>query len=797
MRAGRDIVGWVCAIALTVSISGLREADAQWIGNDSGLCPNGTWVPSGPYGGMMCVPNQVQQPQQPLCPAGTTYCANTHQCCNPGFYCSHYGCTPQGAVECGNYYCQQGQRCASAHRACLTSNDTDCGGYHCSNGEKCGSHRNCLPRSAVDCGANSNIYCHEGSKCSRDGKRCLNQDAVDCGSYNCNAGQKCGSGNQCLNRDHVDCGGGRSCPAGYLCIQGGAQCRTPQQLADERAAEEQKKREEIARREREAEERKQAEIRRIEEQREAARRAEEERRREIARQKEEEQRRVAEQKKKEEEARQAEIKKAEERREAARRAEEERQREIARQKEEEKRRIIEQRQKAEEAEQLARRKKEDEERRRQAILLRENYEKEEKRKATKLKEDQRQLDAAKSPPEKAQPDKPATAKTQAETEQKNQQEAARAKELLYPSGSKLDSEMEKYRQRNLASNSNQPLKALQDDATSRREAAVGRLSQALGVNDIRDPKELAKLALDRTAKQIAPELYSKIQTAKDLANDSATLAKSLRSGKLDPDAQKVLQDNGLKLADAIIKKNGIKDIDVAKLKSVADVTAQTGTYLEQLNEKYAAANAKAQAYRDLSNAADNARSALIRLRAADTPAKKIAAEKSFEEAKQQLAYKKQFVDLAESNDKNIKPDATPLISAMGKLTEQALEPHLDPLSKTALAISKEAANDLTTMAFKIETTNAVTRADTNLANSIQAALDAKKLRDTAGSGAQRLIAEKQYETAIKDVRAKQQEAETSRAVDYMTRVLPEDSVVGTFGDLVAPQQFNQYERNRQ
>lgn len=234
----------------------------------------------------------------PRCPGNTVECGNA--CCNEGFYCSKYGCTPHGAVDCGTGYCNPGQKCsrggscipedrvdcgtfncpegttcARGHRACLAADDTDCNGYHCGAGKKCASGRSCIPEDNVDCGINSKISCRPGSKCSRDGKRCLDQDAVDCGSYSCRSGSKCGSKSSCLSKDAVDCGNGKSCEAGYLCVRGGTACQTPQQIAEERAAEKRRKEEETARKKREAEERKAAEARRIAEQREAARQKDE------------------------------------------------------------------------------------------------------------------------------------------------------------------------------------------------------------------------------------------------------------------------------------------------------------------------------------------------------------------------------------------------------------------------------------------------------------------------------------------------------------------------------------------
>jgi hypothetical protein len=257
-------------------------------------CPSGTTQVGG-GGGIEC-----------RCPDGSLYgvysrCGGSYQQQNQpqGVYCGDWTCpfgsscsrsfgrcVPQDRVDCGEFNCPQGTYCASNHSACLTQLDTDCGGYHCGVGQKCSSNRSCIPTKAADCGAGKG-YCNEGNKCSRDGERCLSQDAVDCGTYTCNSESKCGSGNKCLARTDVDCGGGRSCNAGYLCVRGGAECLTSQQLADRAAAEKRQKEEETARRKREAEERQAAERRRIEEQREAARLKEEERKREIARKQEE------------------------------------------------------------------------------------------------------------------------------------------------------------------------------------------------------------------------------------------------------------------------------------------------------------------------------------------------------------------------------------------------------------------------------------------------------------------------------------------------------------------------------
>ena len=264
----------------------------------------------GSFAGLSYGCRDAAQPQQPLCPAGTTYCEHVNLCCGSGNYCSKYGCTPLGAVDCGNhyckpgeqcsrsggcrpagtvdcgaYYCQPGERCASNHRACLAQDDTDCGDYHCGAGYKCAiAARICVPKESVDCGLPTGASCPTGNKCSRDGKHCFSFDAIDCGPYSCPTGKKCGSSGQCLASNAVDCGGGKSCSTGYVCRRGGG-CATRQQLAAEQAAENQRKQEEAARKVQEAEARRQEILRRAEQQREAARVKEEERQRQITQQK--------------------------------------------------------------------------------------------------------------------------------------------------------------------------------------------------------------------------------------------------------------------------------------------------------------------------------------------------------------------------------------------------------------------------------------------------------------------------------------------------------------------------------
>jgi hypothetical protein len=180
-------------------------------------------------------------------------------CCGSGNYCSKYGCIQRGSIECGDWSCPPGNQCSRMHSRCIPAGQVDCGTYYCSPGNKCGSNNNCIPEDAADCGSGKG-YCTDGKKCSRDGKRCLVADAVDCGASSCNAGQKCGSGNQCLARTDVDCGGGKSCREGTLCVRGGAECLTRQEIADRAAAEKKKRDDEFAERKRQIEAKRLAEI---------------------------------------------------------------------------------------------------------------------------------------------------------------------------------------------------------------------------------------------------------------------------------------------------------------------------------------------------------------------------------------------------------------------------------------------------------------------------------------------------------------------------------------------------------
>lgn len=249
-------------IFLSFFFSLTTVAYAQFNGAEA-LCPPGS-RPVAAGGGMMCmcpdgsyaslgVPcQQAVRPPPSLCPVGTSYCGNSNQCCNPGFYCSHYGCTPEGAVECGGHYCNPGQQC-SRSGGCIPVGSVDCGPYYCQSGQKCAiGRRGCLPEDVVDCGPKVNGTCEHGKVCWT-------------ASYEL-PGVKKGE---------------------TKCVAPEAVARLEGQIS---AAKEQKKREVEERKQakRRAEEERRAALRRqLEEKREAARRKEQERIAEIARKKQE------------------------------------------------------------------------------------------------------------------------------------------------------------------------------------------------------------------------------------------------------------------------------------------------------------------------------------------------------------------------------------------------------------------------------------------------------------------------------------------------------------------------------
>ena len=145
-------------------------------------CPAGSTPVSG-GGGMMCqcpdgsfaglytgCPSQGPPPS--ACQPGHQQCGDW--CCAPGNYCSKYGCTPQGAVDCGTGYCNPGQACTS-NGGCMPAGNTECGNHSCNPGDFCGSRFSCMPVGAADCGSGSS--CPAGNKCARDGA------ALPCARY--------------------------------------------------------------------------------------------------------------------------------------------------------------------------------------------------------------------------------------------------------------------------------------------------------------------------------------------------------------------------------------------------------------------------------------------------------------------------------------------------------------------------------------------------------------------------------------------------------------------------------------
>jgi len=207
------------------------------------------------------------QQYQPARPAGIN-CGDWT--CSYGSHCSrvHYGrCITDGHTECNSgWTCPPGSYCHPTNSTgCIWNGYQPCGSTACAPGNYCGSRNTCMAEGADDCGNGSS--CSSGKRCSRDRKACIDSETVDCNGYYCKEGYKCGSGKQCLASDAVDCGGGRSCSVGYVCRKTGG-CATREELAAEKAAEEQRKREEAERRKAEAEAKK-----------EAARQAEQERQR--------------------------------------------------------------------------------------------------------------------------------------------------------------------------------------------------------------------------------------------------------------------------------------------------------------------------------------------------------------------------------------------------------------------------------------------------------------------------------------------------------------------------------------
>lgn len=161
----------VATFALLAGIAWTLEAQAQcrWIHHGSGYvcqCPDGSLASM--VGGRIVCPS--------ICPAGTAICGSI--CCNDGSYCSRYGCTPHGAVDCGTGYCSPGTKCGSGNK-CLNEDDIDCGGGRsCSAGNKGALGGGCVPEDKVDC---SGYHCDQDKKCGKGWRGCVPADAVDCG----------------------------------------------------------------------------------------------------------------------------------------------------------------------------------------------------------------------------------------------------------------------------------------------------------------------------------------------------------------------------------------------------------------------------------------------------------------------------------------------------------------------------------------------------------------------------------------------------------------------------------------
>jgi hypothetical protein len=182
--------------------------------------------PDGSLAGISGCPQSVQEPAPSICPAGFSYCAVSGACCGSGLYCSNYGCTPIGAVDCGTGYCNPGQVCTS-NGHCMPAANSECGDHSCNPGYHCGSRNNCMQNGTTDCG--NGASCPAGNKCARNGAHCISQDTVDCGNHFCAAGFKCASGGQCIASNAADCGNGTHCDNGK-CSQNAKMCLTNDQI---------------------------------------------------------------------------------------------------------------------------------------------------------------------------------------------------------------------------------------------------------------------------------------------------------------------------------------------------------------------------------------------------------------------------------------------------------------------------------------------------------------------------------------------------------------------------------------
>jgi hypothetical protein len=91
-----------------------------------GACPEGMCAP---LGSDCCGSGRY-------CPPGAHCCGFT--CCGADQACSRFGCIPADAVDCGEYFCNPGMKCASGWRACIANDVVDCGnGLYCAAGSFC------------------------------------------------------------------------------------------------------------------------------------------------------------------------------------------------------------------------------------------------------------------------------------------------------------------------------------------------------------------------------------------------------------------------------------------------------------------------------------------------------------------------------------------------------------------------------------------------------------------------------------------------------------------------------------
>lgn len=130
----------ICSLALVISS---ESADAQigqsrpsgcpgyWSGG-SCICPDGSLAYGFPN--ITCGGGGGYQPPRPQ----GSYCSNG-SICPPGSYCSWMPgrCVWEGDVDCGQYSCKQGGKCASGGR-CIAEDEDDCGdGSSCRLGTVC------------------------------------------------------------------------------------------------------------------------------------------------------------------------------------------------------------------------------------------------------------------------------------------------------------------------------------------------------------------------------------------------------------------------------------------------------------------------------------------------------------------------------------------------------------------------------------------------------------------------------------------------------------------------------------